>query len=496
MQHAHQKAIIHRDLKPSNILVTETDGRAAPKIIDFGIAKAVAQKLTADTLYTRAGALVGHPEYMSPEQASSMGRDIDTRTDVYSLGIVFYELLTGCLPLDGRDMAFDEFLRRLREDEVRRPSERVGGTDPRAKELRGDLDSIALKAVEKDRARRYGSPAEFAADIERYLTNEAVLAMPPSLVYRAGKFATALPDRAGQAAAFVLVMIAATAVSVRQTLRANREMAAAQAVNDFLRNDLLAQASTSSQAAPSAKPDPDLKVRTALDRAAVRIAGKFDRQPELEASIQDTIGQAYLDLGLFADARKQLERAVELHLQVLGEEALKKTVASMSRLGRADLLQGRYPEAEKILSRALEIQRRLFGPEHPETLHTMTNLAACYRFQGKLAQSEVLQSKTLEISRRVLGPEHPETLRSMNSLGNVYTALGKYREAEALDSQILAIRRRLWGPEYPATLYSMTNLADDYRAEGKYADAEALPTRTLEIERPMLAWRIPRRCIP
>jgi eukaryotic-like serine/threonine-protein kinase len=179
VQHAHQKAIIHRDLKPTNILVTEIDGRAVPKIIDFGIAKALEQKLTADTLYTRAGALVGTPKYMSPKQASSMGQDIDTRTDVYSLGVFLYELMTGVLPLDGREMVFDEFLRRLREDDVRRPSARIAGTDPRARQLRGDLDSILLKALEKDRSRRYGSPSDFAEDMERYLNHEAVTA--PSL---------------------------------------------------------------------------------------------------------------------------------------------------------------------------------------------------------------------------------------------------------------------------------------------------------------------------
>jgi eukaryotic-like serine/threonine-protein kinase len=313
VQHAHQKAIIHRDLKPSNILVTETDGRAAPKIIDFGIAKAVAQKLTLDTLHTRVGAFVGTPEYMSPEQANSTGQDIDTRTDVYSLGIVFYELLTGVLPLEGCEMPFDEFMRRLREDDVRKPSSRVANTDPRAKELRGDLDSIALRALEKDRSRRYGSAADFAADIERHLRQEPVLAMPPSVAYRAGKFTRRYRIALATPAAFVLVLIATMAVSIRQSLRANREAAAAQAVNDFLQNDLLAQASTSNQGGTSGRPDPDLKVRTALDRAAVRIAGKFERQPELEASIRDTMGESYLDLGLFPEARLQLERAVNLH---------------------------------------------------------------------------------------------------------------------------------------------------------------------------------------
>ncbi|HXJ92006.1 MAG TPA: serine/threonine-protein kinase [Terriglobia bacterium] len=227
VQHAHQKAIIHRDLKPSNILVTEVDGRPAPKIIDFGVAKALTQKLTANTMFTRVGEMVGTPEYMSPEQANSSGEDIDTRTDVYSLGIIFYELLAGAPPLELRQIAFEEFLRRLREDDAPKLSTKIRTQDPAtstelarkrqteplalAKEMRGELDSIALKALEKDRARRYVSPFEFAADIGRYLNNEAVQAVPPSGMYRARKFARRHRAAFATACAFVLVLVAAAA---------------------------------------------------------------------------------------------------------------------------------------------------------------------------------------------------------------------------------------------------------------------------------------------
>jgi eukaryotic-like serine/threonine-protein kinase len=336
VQHAHQKAIIHRDLKPSNILVTEVDGRAAPKIIDFGVAKALAQKLTAQTMYTRVGTLVGTPEYMSPEQALSSGEDIDTRTDVYSLGVIFYELLAGVPPLELRKIALDELLRRLREEEPPTPSTKIRTQDPAtstelarkrqteplalAKQLRGDLDSIALKALEKDRSRRYGSPAELAADIGRYLRNEAVVAVPPSMAYRAGKFARRHRAALITTCAFALVLIGAAAMTIRQSIRANRESAVAQAVNDFLQNDLLAQASAATQSGPSAKPDPHLEVRTALDRAATRIGGKFDKQPEVEAAIRDTMGQTYMDLGLYPEARTQLQQALDLPPGARGKE--------------------------------------------------------------------------------------------------------------------------------------------------------------------------------
>jgi len=501
VQHAHQKAIIHRDLKPSNILVTEVDDRAAPKIIDFGVAKALSQRLTAQTIYTRVGTLVGTPEYMSPEQALSSGEDIDTRTDVYSLGIILYELLAGVPPIELRKIALDEFLRRLREEEPPKPSTKFRTQDQAtstelarkrqseplalAKQIRGDLDSIALKALEKDRSRRYGSPSDFAADIGRYLRNEPVLAVSPSLAYRTRKFARRYRGALATAAAFALVLIAAAVVSIRQSIRANREAAVAQAVNDFLQNDLLAQASASTQASPSTKPDPDLKVRTALDRAAARIAGKFAREPEVEAAIRDTIGQTYMDLGLYREARTHLERALELHRRMLGPEN-PKTLKTLNGLGRSVYFQGKYPEAEALFSQALEIQRRVLGPQHPDTLSSMGYLANDYYEQGKYAQSEALHRQTLEIRRRVLGAEHRDTLDSMQSLALVYYLEGKHAEAEALFSQTLEMQRRVLGPEHPTTLSSMGDLAMVYASQGKYRQSEALLSQTLEIRRRIL----------
>jgi eukaryotic-like serine/threonine-protein kinase len=505
VQHAHQKAIIHRDLKPSNILVTEVDGRAAPKIIDFGVAKALAQRLTEQTLYTRMGTLVGTPEYMSPEQALSSGEDIDTRTDVYSLGVIFYELLAGVPPLELRKSALDEFMRRLREEDPPTPSTKIRAQDPATstelarkhqtdplallKQMRGDLDSIALKALEKDRSRRYSSPADFAADIRRYLRSQTVLAVPPSFAYGARKFARR--HRAGlvTASAFATVLIAAAAISIWQSIRATKqrdradaEAATAQAVNDFLQNDLLAQASATNQSGPSTKPDPHLEVRTALDRAAARIGGKFERQPEVEAAIRDTIGQTYEDLGLYPEAWMQLERALDLQRRVLGEYN-PKTLKTMSRLGRTAQVQGKYPEAEVLLSQALAFQRRVLGPEHRDTLSSMNYLANVYADEGKYPPAQALYSETLEIRRRLLGPEHPDTLRSMNNLANVYGDEGEYPQAESLYSQTLSIQRRVLGVEHPDTLGSMNNLAGVYTAQAKFPQAEALFNQTLAIQR-------------
>jgi eukaryotic-like serine/threonine-protein kinase len=503
VQHAHQKAIIHRDLKPANILVVEVDEKPVPRIIDFGLAKATTPQAEGETLFTQVGHFVGTPGYMSPEQADPNVRDIDTRTDVYSLGAILYVLLTGALPFDTKQWSSQpiyELLRKLREEDPPSPSTRVSsdrdttsasaevrGTVPRqlASLLRGDLDWITMKALEKDRARRYGSASEFAADIKRYLNHEAVLAVPPSLAYRTRKFARRYRAPLTTATVFALMLLVAAVVSIREGVRAKREAAIADAVNEFLQNDLLAQAGASTQAGPNAKPDPHLEVRTALDRAAERIEGKFTKQPDVEASIRDTIGWTYQDLGLYPEARKQLERALELRRRALGAEDA-KTLKTLTSLARVAFQQGKYAEAEALQSQALDAQRRVLGSEHPDTLASMNSLAVVYEEEGKYAQAEGLDTQILEIQKRVLGPEHPHTLRSMSSLAIVYDDEGKHTQAEGLYAQTLEVRERVLGPEHPETLMSMSNLALVYAYEGKYAQAEALGVQTLEIRKRVL----------
>jgi serine/threonine protein kinase/tetratricopeptide (TPR) repeat protein len=509
VQHAHQKAIMHRDLKPANILVVEVDGKPVPRIIDFGLAKAASPPLDGETLalMTQAGGWVGTPGYMSPEQADPSVMDVDTRTDVYSLGAVLYVLLTGCQPWETSKQRFDEFLRRLRDEDPPRPSTKVSGNKEASKSsaeargeepkqlvalLHGDLDWITMKALEKDRARRYGSPMELAADIGRYLGNEPVSARPASVGYRARKYVLRHKALVAGAAAVLLVLVAGVITSTWQAVKARRaeaqakqQSAIAQAVNDFLQNDLLAQASAATQSGPSAKPDPDLKVRTALDRAAERIEGKFAKQPEVEAAIRDTIGRTYTDLGLNAAAGKQLERALDLRRRVLGPEH-PATLDTTSNLAAVFDLEGKYAEAEALDSQILQIRRRVLGPEHPDTLTSMMSLAFVYYEEGKYAQADTLQSQTLEIKRRVLGPEHPATLASIYSLAVVYEHEGKYAQAEELNRETLEIRRRVLGAEHPATLASMNNLAIAYEEEGKYAQAEVLDSQALEIKRRVL----------
>jgi tetratricopeptide (TPR) repeat protein len=539
VQHAHHKAIIHRDLKPSNILVQEIDGRPAPKIIDFGVAKGVTRNLSSDAMLTRVGAMIGTPEYMSPEQASSSGEDIDTRSDVYSLGIVFYELLVGSPPLDLTGATLPDFLRKLREEDPAKPSTRIQkqtrlASDPAhtnrtgqfvlETELRGDLDAIALKALEKERSRRYNSPVDFAADIRRYLNHEAVLAVPPSLPYRARKFARRYRAGLAMTAAFIVVLIVASVISIRQGVRANREAATAEAISSFLQDDVLSQAHAGRQASLGTRPDPDLKVRTALDRAAARIAGKFNGQPEVEASIRHTIGTAYMSLEIFPEARIHFLRSLELYRSTLGIKS-EKTLDLMNHVASTMAAQGNYAEAEALLNQSLEYSRRylgadhdttvkasyqlgqiridtgrfqeaesttkkvaeayrrLYGPEDAGTMESSAMLARCYWGQGKLDEAEALLAPLADVARRKYGPDDPETLRILNFLGQLYSDQGKFEPAEAVLKEAIDGQRKTRGPEHPSTLASMIGLANVYADEGRYPEAEALHLQLLDIKR-------------
>jgi len=551
VQHAHQKAIIHRDVKPSNILVAEVDNQAAPKIIDFGVAKALTQQINAETLFTRAGSLVGTPEYMSPEQANSAGEDIDTRTDVYSLGIIFYELLAGTPPIELRKVALEEFLRRLREDEPQKPSTKITKGDPTtstdvarkrqtdphelAKQLQGELDSIALKALEKERSRRYASASEFAADIRRYLNNDPVLAVSPSLGYRARKFSRRHRVGLLMFCAFVLVLVAGAAISVRQSIvarrqrdRADAEAATAKAVNEFLQDDLLSQADPTEQSGGAdAPPDPDVKARTLLDRAAARVSKRFADKPLVEAEIQDTIAHAYSGLGLYTEAEQHMRRAYELNAAHRGSDAPEtldklmalssaqselnqfadslatakaafegetrvlgpedpKTVVAMQNLGALYLYTNQYAEAEPLLKKALEIQTKRIGYDNIDTLNTSDSLAQLYIQQSRYAEASVVLAMGLESYRRVYGPDHPFTSREMYGLGKVLQGKGDYPEAEKVFSEALAIDQRTRGKQHPDSLRTAMHLGSVQVDAGKFDQGIPLLESTLADFRKVL----------
>ena len=503
VQHAHQKGIIHRDLKPSNVLVTLQDDRPVPKIIDFGVAKATTQPLTDRTLHTELGTFIGTPEYMSPEQAEMSGLDVDTRTDVYSLGAILYELLTGVMPFDSktlREKTLDDLRRTIREVDPPRPSTRVTSDatsvapdrpttriEPAklANELKGDLDWITMKALEKDRTRRYGSASDLAADLRRHLDDEPVLAGPPSTVYRVGKFVRR--HRASVAAAAVLAVLlvgfgVTMAIQARRLTierdRASREEASARALSDFLRHDVLAQASLENQSGPDVKPDPDIKVRTALDRAATRIEGKFAGQPLVESAIRETIGATYGDLGLFDQARTQLQRSLELARQAGGDES-PAVLRARDTIAWLEASTGNSAEAVREYAALLEIYRRHNGPKSREAIRSMNNVAWSQSMNGQADVAETGLRQLIPLEREVLGSDDDLTLTSIDSLASIYLARGAWKDAEPLLTEALATNRRVRGPENLMTLSNMDRLAQVYGQQGRYKEAEVIRREVL-----------------
>jgi eukaryotic-like serine/threonine-protein kinase len=493
VQHAHQKAIIHRDLKPSNILVTEIDGKPLPRIIDFGVAKATSQKLTAGTLYTRVGTRIGTLGYISPEQADPIVEDVDTRTDVYSLGAVLYELLTGAIPLDLRKLPFDEVLRRLREHDTPPPSTKLRtlggdfaitaqnrGADPPAlaRQLRGDPDAIALKALEKDRARRYASASDLAADIGRYLRNEAVTAHPPSTAYRARKYIRRHRLGVAVAATAVVLLIGFAAAMGVQARRIARERDRANRVAEFMKG--MFKVSDPSQARGNT-----VTAREILDKASKEIDTGLAKDPETQAQLMDVMGEVYESLGLYPRAQPLLERALDIQRRIHGPRN-PETLKAADDLALLLYREGHYADAEKMGRETLDVRHQVLGPDHPETLKSMLTLALTLDDEGHYAEAEKMERELLDIQRRVLGPEHRDTLETIANLATTLMAEGRYAEAEKMERELLDIESRVLGPEHPTTLDTITNLSVTLMHEGRYAEAERMERELLNIERRVL----------
>jgi len=494
VQHAHQKAIIHRDLKPSNILVTEVDGKPMPRIIDFGLAKAVSPGFDAETMFTQVGAVVGTLGYMSPEQAGLASEDIDTRTDVYSLGVVLYELLVGALPLDFRKLAYDQVLRQLREQDAPRPSTRLRtrggdsvttaqnrGVDPPAlaRQLRGDLDAIALKALEKDRERRYGTPLELAADIERYLRNEPVIAHAPTTGYRARKYMRRHRLGVAVAGMAAVLLVGFAVAQTIQLRRITRERDRADRISAFMTGMFKVSD-------PSELRGNSITAREILDKAAKEIdtGTGLRNDPELQAKMMFTMAETYYGLGLDSRAQPLLERVVEIQRRVLGPER-RETLASMSLLASTVSRQGNVAKAEKMVRETLDIQRRVLGPD-PDTLVSMRRLADALLGELRLPEAEKEYREVLDIQRRTLGPEHPDTLLSERRLATALRAEFRYDEAEKDFREVFDIQRRTLGAEHPDTLHAMKQLADLMIVQGRLAEAEQLNRETLALQRRVL----------
>jgi serine/threonine protein kinase len=427
VQHAHQKAIIHRDLKPSNVLVEEVDDKPVPKIIDFGLAKAMGQQLTEMTLFTEAGAMLGTPDYMSPEQADRNETNIDTRTDVYSLGVILYELLVGELPIGSHELraaGIEAMLQKICEQEPVRPSTKLKSLGPSAKDsaerrkeapeslerhLRGDLDWITIKALEKDRSRRYGSASDLAGDLQRYLHDQPVSAGPPSAGYRAHKFIRRHRFGVGVAAATVVLLIGFATTMALQARRIAKERDRANRIADFM-TQMFAVSD------PSEALGNTITARTILDTASNEIRAGLAKDPEVQSELMFTMARTYASLGLYPIADNLSSAALENRRRLLGP-ADRKTLQSMAQVAWILDRQGHDAEAEKLIRQTIAEASRALGPEDPVTLEAMDRLGVILERMARFDEEEKLERRLVEISSRRFGAEDIHTLRAMVSLG-------------------------------------------------------------------------------
>ncbi|HEY7636235.1 MAG TPA: serine/threonine-protein kinase [Gemmatimonadales bacterium] len=511
VQHAHQKGVIHRDLKPSNILVVEHDGRPVPKIIDFGIAKAVDRRLSESDFATQVGEMVGTPAYMSPEQAHSSGLDIDTRADIYSLGMVLYELITGVLPFDPRGLELVVFLVRhvLREKDHPTPSNRLASlaaeeVTPVAKrrqttvvglrkELTGDLDWIVLKAVEKDRARRYESAGGLAGDLQRYLKNQPVTARPPSTLYSLGKFVRRhrLAVAAGGVALVALVAVAVTMAALagriaRERNRAELEGAKAQSINAFLA-DMLRSADPWQGGARQTT------VVEALDAGARKVDSAFKGQPEIVTSIKRTIGNAYIGLGRVKDAEPLIRASVGAAIRSSGEES-EETAQSLADLGNLYIALGRFDSAGPAIERALAIRRKLRGPDDTLVAATLTNLVQVMFDQADGRRMDSLATELLALQRRIHGERHLAVADALRRKAEAQATLGDHQKSESYLRPALRMARELGAAQtvYTASILNDLGLArllqgDSREAQTIFNEAVVLDTVIYGTKHPQLA---------
>jgi serine/threonine protein kinase/tetratricopeptide (TPR) repeat protein len=490
-QHAHQKGIIHRDLKPRNVLVTECDGEAVPKVIDFGVAKAIGSPLTEKTLFTRFEQMIGTPVYMSPEQTGLGSLDLDTRTDIYSLGVLLYELLTGTTPLE-REMfehaAVDEMRRMIRETEPPKPSTRLRdmgkkltevartrSTDPAAltRLLHGDLDWVIMKSLEKDRKRRYGTANELADDLQRHLNHEPVVARPPSKIYLFQKFVRRNRFLVGGVSIVVLALVLGSALATWRFLEEKKARLKAEQISQFLKDML-------GGVAPSVALGRDTTMlREILDKTARRIDKDLKNQPQVEAELAATLAEVYWELGDFANAEQLLQRTVQLLKKSFGDKN-PAVAQALTDLGVVLRMQNKLPEAEKIHREILALRTKLFGVRNEDVAESYNDLGAVLYAEENLAEAERCYRQALDISRKLGNQEKLEFL-SLNNLALALADQRKLPEAETNYREALVLLKKVSTNETPDMAGVLNNFAFVLAEEKKLPEAEQAHRRALEL---------------